>query len=46
MPRPVVVSVDNIVTVPVDAVGRQIGFFFPDQEDALSIAIRNAFDLD
>lgn len=41
-----VVSVDNIVTVPVDAVGRQIGFFFPDQEGALSIAIRNAFDLD
>jgi Arc/MetJ-type ribon-helix-helix transcriptional regulator len=26
--------------------GRQIGFFFPDQETALSAAIRNAFDLD
>lgn len=39
-------SIDNIVTVPVDAVGRQIGFFFPDQEDTLSIAIQNAFDLD
>jgi hypothetical protein len=32
--------------VPVDAVGRQTVFFFPDQEGALSIAIRNAFDLD
>ena len=41
-----VVSVDSIVTVPVDAVGRQTVFFFPDQEGALSIAIRNAFDLD
>lgn len=41
-----VVSVDNIVTVPADAVGRQIGFLLPDQEAALSMAIRSAFNLD
>ena len=41
-----VVSVDNVVTIPVEALGRQIGFLFPDQEPALSTAIRNAFDLD
>ncbi len=41
-----VVSIDNIVTIPVEVLGRQIGFFFPDQETALSVAVRNAFDLD
>jgi len=41
-----VVSIDSIVTIPVEVLGRQIGFFFPDQETALSIAVRNAFDLD
>ena len=41
-----VVSVDNVVTIPVEALGRQIGFLFPDQEPALSTANRNAFDLD
>lgn len=41
-----VVSVDTIVTVPVAALGRQIGFLFPDQEAELSAAVRNAFDLD
>ena len=41
-----VVSIDTIVTIPVEALGRQIGFFFPDQETALSTAVRNAFDLD
>jgi mRNA interferase MazF len=41
-----VVSVDNIVTIPVTALGRQIGFLFPDQEPALSTAIQNAFDLE
>ena len=41
-----VVNIDNIVTIPVEALGRQIGFFFPDQETALSIAVRNAFELD
>ena len=41
-----VVSADNVVTIPVAALGHQIGFLFPDQEPALSMAIRNAFDLD
>jgi len=40
-----VVSCDNIVTVPVDALGRQLGFLLSDQEPKLSEAIRNAFDL-
>lgn len=40
-----VVSCDNIVTVPVDALGRQLGFLLADQEPALSEAIRTALDL-
>ena len=41
-----VVSCDNIVTVPVEAVGRRIGFFLDGQEPDLSEAIHAAFDLD
>lgn len=41
-----VVSVDNIVTIPVSTLGPQIGFFLPDQEESLTTAIRHAFDLD
>jgi mRNA interferase MazF len=41
-----VVSVDNVVTIPVTALGHQVGFLFPDQEPALAEAIRNAFDLE
>jgi mRNA interferase MazF len=41
-----VVSCDNIVTIPVTALGRSLGFFFPSQEAALSEAIRAAFDLE
>lgn len=41
-----VVSVDNIATIPVAALGRQIGFFLPDQEELLTAAIQHAFDLD
>lgn len=41
-----VACLDNVVTIPVDALGRQIGFLFPDQESALSVAIQNAFDLE
>jgi len=41
-----VVSCDNIVTVPVTALGRQLGFFLTEQETALTEAIRAAFDLD
>jgi mRNA interferase MazF len=40
-----VVSCDNIVTVPKSAVGRRIGYLLQSQENALSIAIRSAFDL-
>ena len=39
------VSSDTIVTVPVDALGRQLGFLLADQEPAFSEAIRTAFDL-
>ena len=41
-----VVSCDNIVTVPTTALGRQIGFLLPAQEDTLTAAIHAAFDLD
>ena len=41
-----VVSLHNIVKIPVAALGHQIGFLFPDQELDLTAAIRNAFDLD
>lgn len=41
-----VISCDNIVTVPVDALGRQLGFLLPEQEVELTRAIHAAFDLD
>ena len=41
-----VATLDNVVTIPVAALGRQLGFLFPDQEAALSVAVRNAFDLE
>lgn len=41
-----VISCDNIVTVPSSALGPQVGVLLPDQEQALSTAIRAAFDLD
>jgi mRNA interferase MazF len=44
--RASVVSCDNIVTVPVSALGRQLGFLMAEQETALTEAIRSAFDLD
>jgi len=44
--EPSVVSCDNIVTVPADAVGAQIGVLLDSQEAALSAAIAAAFDLD
>src|SRR5450756_2002566 len=40
-----VVSCDNIVTIPVRPVGRQLGFPLPEQEAQLSAAIQAAFDL-
>ena len=41
-----VVSCDNIVTVPVSALGRRVGFLLAEQEAALTDAIRAGFDLD
>jgi mRNA interferase MazF len=44
--RHCVISCDNIVTVPVAALGRQLGYLLPGQELALAAAIRAAFDLE
>ncbi len=41
-----VVSCDNIVTVPVSALGRHLGYLLPAQESDLSAAIRAAYDLE
>ena len=41
-----VVNLDNVVTIPVTDLGRQIGRLLPDQELALTDAIHAAFDLD
>lgn len=40
------VSCDNITTIPTATVGAQIGVLLDHQEQALSEAIRAAFDLD
>jgi len=40
------VSCDNVTTVPAGALGAQIGVLLDHQEQALSDAIRAAFDLD
>ncbi|MBA2785753.1 type II toxin-antitoxin system PemK/MazF family toxin, partial [Mycobacterium canettii] len=44
--QPSVVSCDNIQTIPVCDLGRQIGYLLASQEPALAEAIGNAFDLD
>ena len=41
-----VVSLDNILTIPVATLGPQIGVLLPAQEDDLAAAIRAAFDLE
>ncbi len=41
-----VVSCDNILTIPVTALGRQVGLLLESQEAALTAAIHAAFDLD
>jgi mRNA interferase MazF len=41
-----VVSCDNIVTIPVETLGRQVGFLLATQEEDLTAAIRAAFELD
>ena len=41
-----VVALDNILTTPVENLGRQIGWLLPEQESALTEAICAAFDLE
>ena len=41
-----VVNCDNIQTIPVAALGRQVGLLLDDQEAALTEAILAAYDLD
>jgi mRNA interferase MazF len=43
---PSVVSCDNVTTIPVSALGAQIGVLLDRQEVALSDAMRAAFDLE
>lgn len=43
---PSVASLDHVATIPVAALGRQVGMLLDEQEPALSAAIRAAFDLD
>jgi len=43
---PSVVSCDSITTIPVDALGDEIGVLLDTQEQALSDAIAAAFDLE
>ena len=43
--QPGVVSCDNILTVPADAIGPRLGYLLAGQEPALAEAIRTAFDL-
>ena len=40
------VSLDNVLTVPVDLLGRSVGFLQDAQEAALARAIVLAYDLD
>jgi mRNA interferase MazF len=41
-----VVNLDNVLTIAVGDLGREIGRLLPEQEAALTNAIRAAFDLD
>jgi mRNA interferase MazF len=43
---PSVVSCDNVTTIPSSTLGEHIGVLLDNQEQALSDAIRAAFDLD
>ena len=44
--HPSVVSLDNVVTIPVDLLGRTIGFLTAEQESLLARAVVLAYDLD
>lgn len=41
-----VVSCDNVVTMPVAALGRHLGYLLPTQEPSLAEAILAAYDLE
>jgi len=41
-----VASLDNITTISVTALGKEIGFLLDAQEAALTVALHAAFDLD
>jgi mRNA interferase MazF len=41
-----VISLDNVVTIPVSLLGRTVGFLTTDQEGLLARAVVLAFDLD
>jgi mRNA interferase MazF len=41
-----VVACDHITTIPIDALGEQVGLLLEDQEPSLTEAIHAAFDLD
>jgi mRNA interferase MazF len=43
---PSAINCENVTTIPVGALGAQIGVLLDDQERALSAAIAAAFDLD
>ena len=44
--HPSVVSCDDVVTIPMAALGRQIGRLLPEQEPTLTAALHAAFDLE
>lgn len=44
--QPSVVSCDNVQTIPISDLGRQIGYLLASQEPALAYAVGNAFDLE
>ncbi|ANQ75717.1 MULTISPECIES: type II toxin-antitoxin system PemK/MazF family toxin [Rhodococcus] len=41
-----VISCENVTTIPSSALGRNIGYLLPAQEESLSAAVRAAFDLE
>jgi mRNA interferase MazF len=41
-----VISLDNVLTVPVDTLGRTVGYLSPAQEGQLARAVVLAYDLD
>ena len=44
--QPSVISVDNVVTIPADLLGRSVGFLTSEQEALLAKAVVLAYDLD